>query len=191
MSRRLMGIDLSYTSTGVAWTTGGDPAVRTRTIATTLAGLARVGEILSALTLIVDHGIRPKLAFKEAPFANENSGVTVKLAKLHGVVEQWLWARGIECVDVAPATLKVYATGNGGAEKDEVLHAARNQWGQLCGGPTSIDTTDAADAMTALALGSHALGVPLAPVPARNTRALVTIRAALRKLPRFANEVPL
>lgn len=191
MSPRLMGIDLSYTSTGVAWTTGGDPAVRTRTVKTTLAGRARINEIISALNLIIDHGVRPAVAFKEAPFANENSGVTVMLAKLHGVIEQWLWARGIECVDVAPSTLKLYATGKGGAEKDEVRHAARNQWGHLCGGPTAIDSSDAADAMAALAVGAHALGVPLAAVPAKNTGALATVRTALRKLPRFANEVPL
>lgn len=64
-------------------------------------------------------------------------GSDYPLHALHGNVKQWLWRRRIPYVDVAPATLKLWATGSGATHgvnkttKDKVVAAIIAQYGRL------------------------------------------------------------
>lgn len=93
----------------------------------------------------------------------------------------WVTIERLEAVTTAgiavipPASLKMFATGNGNASKDEVVAAARYWFGDRIGGP------DEADASWAAAAGHAALGQPLVRLPPEHTRglaSLVWIRAA-------------
>jgi crossover junction endodeoxyribonuclease RuvC len=52
----------------------------------------------------------------------------VRLAELGGVVKFLLWGVDIDYYPIAPSTLKKWATGNGRADKDEMVKTARDLW---------------------------------------------------------------
>jgi hypothetical protein len=87
----------------------------------------------------------------------------------------WLVVERLEAVTTAgiavipPASLKMLATGNGNASKDEVVAAARYHLGNRISGP------DEADASWAAAAGHAALGQPLVQLPPEHTRGLASL----------------
>lgn len=74
------------------------------------------------------------------------------LGGLHWVIRVALFGNRIVCAVVAPATLKKFATGNGGATKDEMIDAARAEL--LYFG----DCDDEADALWLRQMGLAAYG---------------------------------
>jgi hypothetical protein len=70
---------------------------------------------------------------------------------------------GIPYALVAPAQVKQFATGNGGADKFAMVEAARQRFGDLAGWrPLSPDE---ADALWLAAMGAQWLGEPVAALP--------------------------
>ena len=59
----------------------------------------------------------------------------------------------LDCMTVAPSTLKKFATGNGRAKKPEILAAARKRWPEQ-----DIETHDQADALFVLAWAREQIG---------------------------------
>lgn len=93
----------------------------------------------------------------------------VRLGEIGGAVRDEAFEAGLDVVEVAPAALKLEATGKGTASKDEVLEAAR-----VAG--AAVQNDDEADAWWLHEIGRRALaGLPLSakvaalPWPRRTT----------------------
>jgi Holliday junction resolvasome RuvABC endonuclease subunit len=123
----IMGLDLSYTETGVATPTNesftiktkplkGESAsdiMRCRDIARQIRDAARATGTTYA---VIEGGVnRSNAAF--------NSGL------LHGIVKLMLLESGIPWSEVAPATLKKFGAGRGDAEKSAMIAHARERFG--------------------------------------------------------------
>lgn len=173
---RVVGIDPSLTSTGIAC------EGRTRTVdgkASSAPGLqlARVGAIAFEVAAIVsamtasDYEI---ICVVETPSVNARGAGHERIVGLHYLLRHMLevndW-RGTRIVDVAAATLKVFATGSGKADKVDMLLAARERLGY------PGKSHDEADALWLEQVGLHLLGDGRAvKLPQTHTRALAKIQ---------------
>ncbi len=169
---KIVGIDLSLTSTGVATYHGEPPYAELdcRTIAPKTTGYERVAEICADLwsaALTSNSIFAPLVVIEGYAFAAKGRGMT-GLAELRGVLLYTFQCRGTPLVTIPPACLKKYGTGTGNAAKEAVLLAAERRYGHL----VEVHNNDEADALMLVAMAMHYYGRPLAPVPALNAKAL-------------------
>lgn len=152
---RVIGLDLSLTSTGVALPDGTTYRIRTRD----KDGDRRLLHIRDSIRDdLADY--RPHLAVVEdLPRHAMGAGVT---AKVHGIVLGELLDAGVPYAYVVPATLKAYACDNGRADKAELAAAA-----YLAAGAEFVDDRggDQCDAWWLRAAGHDWAGVPLFDLP--------------------------
>lgn len=164
---RVVGLDLSLASTGVA---GIDRGVGW------VARIRRKPDI-SPFQLDRMRGIRDEiltylqfptdLVVVEAMAISRQTGQHLTRAGLWHLVVDAIDTRRIPVVAIAPTAVKKYATGKGNADKDAVLAAVIKRH------PTvEITGNDEADALTLAAMGADHLGQPLAEMPAINREAL-------------------
>jgi Holliday junction resolvasome RuvABC endonuclease subunit len=112
----ILGLDLSLTATGVCLPDG-------TTFRTPQRNDAKHGDqrLLDIVTDLADRCLpygRIHLAVLERV---PPTGPTVtQLATVHGAVRLWLAQERISLVEIAPATLKAYATGGGKSEKSDM-----------------------------------------------------------------------
>jgi crossover junction endodeoxyribonuclease RuvC len=175
VSLRVLGLDMSYAGTAIAATHNlVGPRLRVRTVN---PGARRGDARLDYIVLETCEELRwvPDVVVMEGLFVGHNNN-SLQLAELHGCIKRELYRHDVVYVIVAPSTLKVFATGDGRADKAAVLHAMRARYGDAIGGPSHIQTHDDADALAALAMGCHAYGQPLAPAPAEAVRALKAVK---------------
>jgi len=186
---RLMALDLSLTAPAIAWSHNADGvwAPGTRTVRSDATGHQRIEEIRYGIHKILP--CQPRLAIIEGGFVGHNNN-SLLLAELAGIVKQDLWQWGVPYVLVAPSTIKLYATANGGAEKRDVLHAIRHRYGHVVGGPDRFRDDNQTDAFTAMAMAFHHYGQPLAPVSAKQARALASVKWPTIALPPSAMPAP-
>jgi Holliday junction resolvasome RuvABC endonuclease subunit len=168
----VVGLDLSLTGFGVAvfadrkvWTVTlrselwpdvrgwAQPARRRRLVSQLNSIPGRHGDVLA----VVEARIPPTRGWKS----------TMDRAELRGTVEDWLYGQGIPIANVAPQTLKKYATGRGDADKRAMLAAARNE----CGAAIPIDDDNQADAFWLMVMGVHHYGLAGGSILERVTRA--------------------
>lgn len=164
--RRIAGLDLSLTGTGIATYTGGDLALRT-VDGKRLEGHRRLQTILSAVGDLRHYD----LVVIEDLFVAGSGTTTLRLAELHGLVKHWLWLRGIPYVLVHNSALKTYALGKGGGagtDKDAMVLAVERRYGHL----VSVRDNNQADALLLAAIALEYYGAPLTQVPAGHLRAL-------------------
>lgn len=149
---RLIGLDLSLNSTGVAILTdgerftgrirpGGDGPERLRRILTTLAGFCTE---------------RPDLAIIE-DYPSQVRWQTHQMGEVHGVVKLWLYEQRIPFVRVNQTYLKGAMTGRGNAKKDEVFAEVIRRLGY------QGSSNDEADALGLATMAQVAYGLPGAP----------------------------
>lgn len=179
---RVMGLDLSLTSCGVATanvvTHLCPPAVKGRRTRTPDDDLQRLVWLKSSLARLFETE-RPQLVVIEdfAGGHTPQSRTAFQLGELAGVVKVMLHAGHVPIVLAPSAARCRYATGKGSAKKEEVLVAARDRLG--------YDGTqlDEADALVLRALGCDAMGQPLAEMPATHRAAIDKVEwpAALRE----------
>lgn len=131
----------------VTWESGSDPkdfdsslASRRRRVRKVLAGILDV--VPSRLTLSVI----------EAPSYGSRHGAASEREWLRGMLVDQLLARG-PVAEIAPTTRALLATGNGRADKRQVLEAVRASHPVA-----SVSSHDVADAVTLAAAGAHRLG---------------------------------
>lgn len=173
---RLIGLDLSLTSPGYAWTTpSGVPRVDIVTVpARDDDPHRRVYAVVKMIeTLLSD---QPHLVIIEDIFVGPNSQTAIKLAKLHGVVEFILGEARVPWVRVNPQHRAMYATGRGDASKELVLSHTRYTYGRVVGGASRIRTTDDADALILVAMAADKYGHALVPVDGTKRRALAEVK---------------
>lgn len=176
---KVAAFDLSLSATGIACThdSKGEPRLFARTLPTAKTNdrantmdHKRVHRIFAAVRNTVL--CKPDLVVIEWLPQIDLGDTSVRLAELHGVVKHWLWSQKIPYADVRPVHLKQYATGNGGAKKQQVREQITARYGRL----VHVGTDDEADALAMLAAGLHAFGQPLADVPETHRRALDAIQ---------------
>jgi crossover junction endodeoxyribonuclease RuvC len=155
----VIGIDLSLRRTGIATA----HATNTLIPPQQLAGFARLRWIraqILGITLQADHVVIEGLSYgSHTPSALERAG-------LWHLVMVAIDARGIGWTEIAPATLKKYATGRGNADKGQVLAAAIKRL------PVDVDNDNAADAAWLAAIGCDLLGSPICDLPAAQRAAI-------------------
>lgn len=152
---RVIGLDLSLTSTGVALPTGETFRIKTRA----KDGDRRLNIIRDRIReVLVDHA--PHLAvIEDLPRHAKGAGVT---AMVHGPVRTELIDAGVPFAIVVPATLKSFACDHGNAEKAELAAAA-----YLAAGAEFADDKggDQCDAWWLRAAGHDWCGDPLFELP--------------------------
>lgn len=169
---RVVGLDLSLTSTGVS---DGDThrVIQTSPHEQLEARLDRLvrGVVSFALAAPSESSRWPMAATADlaviegASYGSKGSGVE-QLAALRLMVRHRLWRLGIPFALVAPSTLKLYVTGHGRASKPEMVKALDDRHG------TALRTVkvkdgryDMADAMALAAMGCDHVGQPLPELP--------------------------
>lgn len=195
---RLVGLDLSLTSTGVARlmldddghvagshtdVVAGDPlpadapwhdrAVRVREQAA-----AVVREVLPAAG-----GILPDLVVVEGASYGSNRPGASELHGLRWRVYGMFAHRGVTLVQVAPKTLKLYAAGDGNASKPLVVQSVRRHYGDRFDIPLrkADGREDVADAITLAAMAARSIGHPIDLDHPTRLRAMASPRWANRE----------
>jgi Holliday junction resolvasome RuvABC endonuclease subunit len=152
---RVIGLDLSLTSTGVALPDGTTYRIKTRD----KDGDRRLLHVRDCIRDdLVEH--RPDVAVVEdLPRHAMGAGTT---AKVHGIVLGELLDAGVPYAYVVPATLKAYACDNGRADKRQMAAAAF----LAAGAEFARDSGgDQCDAWWLRAAGHDAYGMPLFSLP--------------------------
>lgn len=113
----LIGLDLSLTATGVC--TGADDA---RTISVKSKGMRRLVEIREALCSAGGLAAADLVVIEGYSYASGHQAH--QMGELGGWIRLNLHMADIPYVEVAPATLKKFATGKGNAGKDQMVATA-------------------------------------------------------------------
>lgn len=133
---RLVGLDLSLTSTGVS--IGGS----TRAITSKHKEVQRLRDIRDQLSgVLLDAQIQGAIIEGYA-FSARNSQ-SHKIGELGGVVRLLLLEMMIPFVDVPPTSRAKFATGRGNAAKTEVISAVSARTGLIWSGKSADDECDA------------------------------------------------
>ena len=157
----VVALDVSLTCTGVAGT-GWTDRIRTK---------LRGDERLTYLETEIVSFIRcADMVVMEGPsFGHSGPRFHEDLTGLRVLVRRYCHRHGIPYGVVPPSNLKLYTAGRGNATKGEVRSAIADRYGVHTEG---VGRYDMADAYGALAAAYDWLGAQLAPVPARNWKAL-------------------
>lgn len=174
----IIGLDTSLTSAGVAVLRLRDGVITGETIRVRppakltgherldnqrnaiVSEVRRTGVQYSNLLTIIERAIPQR-----QKYALENLG-------LWWLVTHTLWANGIDYAQVVASSAKKYITGNGRAEKDEIMVALFKRWTVLA---QAITNNDTADAMCFAIMAADWLGWPVAPVPKEQRKSLEAV----------------
>lgn len=160
---RILGLDLSITCTGVAFPDDTTAMIRPRG-----QGYARLLGIENRIDAAVRIG-RPDLAVIEDIRAGLKGDAAKVIPMVHAAALLPLLRYGVPYVFVNASTLKLYATGYGGADKAAMAVAALTYAGREFTGDKGGDQCDA---WWLRAAGHAAYGEPVVRVPKANTDAL-------------------
>ena len=147
MPTKLLGIDPSLNSTGIAFRVGGK--VNAYCIGGgTFRGIARIKHVRNAVNTALDT-YAPSLVIYEgyALGFRGKSNIIFDLGELGGVLKLLILERGIDILLVPPTSLKMFVTGKGNAKKEQVSLALEQNHG------LSFSTSDQYDAAGLLLLG--------------------------------------
>jgi crossover junction endodeoxyribonuclease RuvC len=155
-----VGIDLSLTDTGVAiaYDDGSITTARVRSKGTATDTLAQRAKRLDRLVsdVIAVAGSRGCSIVIEQPAYSQTGGAHHDRSGLWWMLVDFLTHAGDTVIEVAPTTLKKYATGKGNASKDEVLAAVIRRYPAA-----DVSNNNVADAVVLAALGARHAGFPL------------------------------
>jgi Holliday junction resolvasome RuvABC endonuclease subunit len=161
----VLGVDQSLTMTGLARRLA-DAAVETSRIPTVAPENPNLASTRARVRYITGGVLKfaPQhcLSVIESPYIpRHNAGAVLDRAWLFGILVDQLMIRG-PVAQVRTKTRAKYATGNGNADKAEVLAAMRERFPEL-----TIADDNEADALALLSMGARFLGTPIdgAPTP--------------------------
>lgn len=117
---RIVGVDPSYTSTGVA----GPHGTFTHTTSTAQTDVERCMDVAA---WVPKHGTGNTVFVIEGGVNRSHNAL--RSGYLHGIIRAELFRLGYAWIDVPPAVVKKYATGRGNAPKVDVVVAARDRLG--------------------------------------------------------------
>lgn len=133
---RLMGLDLSLTSTGYSIDQ------ETGTVVTKTKGAERLSVISNEIIDLVLNKSVEIVIIEGYSFASRNSQAH-SIGELGGAVRMRLFECGIPYVDVPPTCRAKFATGKGNASKNEVISSISAKTGIIWSGAGSDDRCDA------------------------------------------------
>jgi crossover junction endodeoxyribonuclease RuvC len=166
MGSRVLGLDLSLTSTGVADNAGMVDRIRSNPS----AEISLFTRLRIIREQVMVHVIHADLVVVESLAISRQTGQHLTRAGLWHLVMDEIDATFVPWAEVSPTALKKYATGKGNAGKDEVLAAVVRRFR---GWP--IVNNDTADATVLAAMGADHLGVPIVDMPATHRTALAKV----------------
>jgi crossover junction endodeoxyribonuclease RuvC len=160
---RVIGLELSLASTGVASSLGWTDRIVTKPdqFPNTFARLRHIR------AQVLDHTRTANLVVVEQLAIASQTGQHLTRAGLWHMVMEAIDAADIPWTSVTTQQLKKYATGKGNASKDATLLAVAKRFPHW-----DITGNDEADALTLAAMGSDHLGHPLADMPQAHREAL-------------------
>lgn len=135
-SIKLIGLDLSLTSTGISI------SENSSIVSTKLKGAERLSTISKSILEICLSNKIDCAIIESYAFASRNSQAH-SIGELGGCVRMTLWDAGIRFVDIPPTCRAKFATGKGNSSKGEVLSAISAKTGIVFSGPGSDDMCDA------------------------------------------------
>jgi Holliday junction resolvasome RuvABC endonuclease subunit len=162
---KLAGLDLSMTETGAAWTA--DPAApgecwaETSVIRPRLVRDRRLPEIRRRVLEVVKGA--DFVLIEKLPPHLKSAGIT---GMVHGVIRDALLEAGIPYGDIGPSSLKLFATGRGGASKTEMALAALKRGG------LEFRNDNQCDAWWLWVAANEYRGCPVIELPKRQREAL-------------------
>jgi crossover junction endodeoxyribonuclease RuvC len=167
---RIIGLDLSLASTGVA---GYEPGqvelhrVQSKSRGSTLAD--RANRLHSLLDQVWEHVTYSDLVVVEGPSLGQSrQGGQHDRAGLWWLVVSSARLSDLPVAEIPPACVKKYATGKGNASKDEVLAAVVRRYPDV-----PVMGNDEADALALVAMAAHHYQVSTLPtVPQTHAAAL-------------------
>lgn len=172
---RVVGLDLSLTSSGVALILDGQiitiGRIESKPVAdATLAD--RRDRLRNVYRQVESFAVYADLAVVESPsFGQGRQGGSHDRAGLWWLVVDVLLAARIPVSEVSPAARAKYATGKGNAGKAAVVSAVTRRYDREFG------TDDEADALVLAAMGARHLGCPIeASLPATHLDAMRNVR---------------
>lgn len=176
MNPRVIGLDLSLTSTGLADFTHNGREVVTMTIRTNSLGNRTEDQhkrLTNIVTEISKHVLAqagsPDLIVVEGPSYGSKGAGTWDRAGLWWLVTSHIIDRGWPLAVIPPAVLKKYATGRGNADKTAMAVAVQKRWGvELC-------DDNKVDAFWLGAAGRDHLGLPFVDLPKVQREALAKV----------------
>lgn len=159
---RVVGLDLSLTSTGVSDGTR-HFAFRTSSKTVLEERLSHLQTGVVRFAMGTAYGApRADLAVIEAPSYGSTGPGHDELAGLRIMVRYRIYRLGIPYVMVPPSTLKKYTTGRGSSTKDQMVMAMDALYGHgLAAIPKAHGRYDQTDAFALAAMGYDAMGQPL------------------------------
>lgn len=152
--RRVLGLDMSLTRSGIALGSAGviERCTHAATAppggaATAFQGVreARIDFIVREVMCVFDSAPPDLVVIEDYAHGRATSSST--LGELGGVLRHELWLRDAPYVLVVSSTVKKHATGDGRASKDDMVAAALPWW--------SVDNDDEADALHMVRWGSE------------------------------------
>jgi Holliday junction resolvasome RuvABC endonuclease subunit len=171
---RVLGLDLSLTSTGCAKAWGGvllAEAPETFTIRSGLAGFRRLEAVITRLGAVVSE-FDPDLIMVEGPSLHSTGSHYHEGAGLWWNVTYRLWKSKRPMVIMAPSVLKKFATGRGNADKIAMCGAAITRFGR-----PDLTQPDEVDALWLAAAGCQHYGLPLVSLPAAQAEYLESVKS--------------
>ena len=165
LAKRVVGVDLSLTGTGLADGESVAETIRPKHI----TGHERMAFILGEVVRAANDP-RVALVVIEGPSFGSTGGSAHERAGLWWLVAHELWALTIPYAVVSPSARAKYATGKGNAQKDDVLAATIRRWPAFTG-----SDNNAADAWILAAMGRDHLGLPVTAMPDLNRVALAKV----------------
>lgn len=165
MSARVVGLDLSITSTGIADWLGVTWTVRTRRLGD--ERLVEIVQVVNVATASVD-----LVVIEEAPPGLKGPAIKA-IHMVHGAVRLGLIDHCTRYITVNPTTLKAFATGKSSADKTAMAMALFKRTGKELG------SSDEVDAWWLRAAGLELLGEPVVELPKAQVAALDVVRGQL------------
>lgn len=165
---RIAAIDLSMTNSGLV-TAAGLASIKTTAPGNAAPLEAHCRRYLiirdQVLAAVADHDLVVIEGFSYA----SKGAATVDIGGLGWIVRTALVEAGLLVAEISPSTVKQYATGKGGASKDEVFGEAIRRLGYR-GNDKNLS-----DALWLHAVAMHYYGCPVVEVPKTHQKALAKL----------------
>jgi crossover junction endodeoxyribonuclease RuvC len=155
--RIVVGLDLSYTNTGIAvFKDGAFQEALSKTVATSPKmgiDVLRADHVLKEIATLLDNltlqHTKPAVFIEDYAYARLTN--REKMGELGGVVKHGLWAQGYEFETLPISTIRKVVTGKGNATKDLVMMSLYKRYG------LDIQQNDIADAAAVALTGDFIL----------------------------------
>lgn len=148
---KIVGLDLSLTSTGIATTTpeSGVPSARVEKTSNKISYPERYNKLLESILREVPEDKKVIFFIEGYSFGSfAKSSSMSYLIELGGIIKFELWKRGLPYIIVPPSLLKKFITGKGNAKKEDIKLHIYKKYGK------EFSVSDAADAYGLIEFGS-------------------------------------